>query len=168
MRRGGRQERGGGGSQLKPIASLSCLRCCGPRSSSGSHWPVTLAGSWCRFWIAASVCVLCVMYVCVQDGVCVFVQVKRKGAGGTSVSDPPECLALRTWRCWRACGGPRRRGEGEDRASEQSHAHSMCWVQRGVMWPVFTATFSSSSSCRLLQVHIFRESAGTRICDTVN
>lgn len=43
------QNRGGGGSQLKPIASLSCLRRCGPGSSLGSRWPGAPAGSWCRF-----------------------------------------------------------------------------------------------------------------------
>lgn len=84
MRGGGRQGRGGRGSQLNPIASLSCLRCCWPGSSSGSRWAITPAESWCRFWIAAS--------MCVQDSMCmcVFERVKKSGAGGTSVSDPPE------------------------------------------------------------------------------
>lgn len=37
------------------------------------------------------------------------------------------------------CGGE----EGEDRASERSHAHSMCRVRYGAMWPAFTATSST-------------------------
>lgn len=108
MRRGGpRLRRGSGGSQLKPIWSLSCLRCCGPGSSSGSRCPVTPAGSWCRFW-----------------SVCVFVRVKRGGAGGTSVSDPPTPQLPQK----ALLSGPRGAGvpaEGT-RGRVSGHAHTLC------------------------------------------
>ena len=111
MRSGGCvQESRGWGSQLKPIGSLSCLRRCGPGSGPGSRWPIAPTGSWCRFWTAASMCVQGRVRVCV----CFFVWVKRRGAGGTSVSDLSESLAVRTWRFWRASG----RGERERRGGE--------------------------------------------------
>lgn len=70
---------------------------------------------------------------CVQDCVCVFLCDKRQGARGTSVSDLPESLALRPWRCWRASMEVQR---GE-RARERSHAHSVCRAHCDVMCVCF-------------------------------
>lgn len=86
---------------------------------------------------------------CVQDCVCVcvFLCDKRRGARGTSVSDLPESLALRPWRCWRASMEVQR---GE-RARERSHAHSVCRAHCDVMC-VF---YNRSCLCFLPVVHLF-------------
>lgn len=77
--------------------------------------------------------------VCVYKTACVFVWVKRRGQKAHLFLIPTESFALRTWRCWRACGA--RSGSGG--ASERSH--SMCRVPRGAMWPVLPPTLPSLS-----------------------
>lgn len=104
----GGEQRRGRGRRVTAEANcgpFSCLRCCGPGSSSGSHcprhsgWasvPVLNRGQRACVYGTVSVCV----YVCVR--VCVFLSDLREGGQEAHlVLIPPESLALRSWRCWR-------------------------------------------------------------------